>query len=433
MNYPEMYHIRQVFDVPRVDDIEETLTRELESIQIRSRIKEGARIAITAGSRGVANIDQILRYIVQILKKSSAKPFLIPAMGSHGGGTAEGQLEILRSLNITEESIGAPILSSMEVVEIGKSSFGFPVLVDRHAAEADGIVVVNRIKPHTEFEGPVESGLMKMMAIGTGKHKGCLEVHKQTIHYGYREVIPEIGRVILEKLPILFGVAIVENVYDETALIQAISPPQFLVEEKRLLAKAKILMARLPFDKVDVLIVEEMGKDISGTGMDTNVIGRIMFIGEKEPEHPKITRIIVLDLTDESHGNAIGIGLADYTTKRLTSKIDPVAMATNAITAMTPEKGRIPIALLTDKEAVEAALKTIGAVEPEKARVVHIKNTLEMGELDISGAVLEELKGRTDLKLIEKLGPLSFDSEGNLRTHLLFCKPFARNSCPPAP
>ncbi len=227
--------------------------------------------------------------------------------------------------------------------------------------------------------------------------------------------------------------AIVENVYDETALIQAIPPSQFLVEEKRLLAKAKILMARLPFDKVDVLIVEEMGKDISGTGMDTNVIGRIMFIGEKEPEHPKITRIIVLDLTDESHGNAIGIGLADYTTKRLTSKIDPVAMATNAITAMTPEKGRIPIALFTDKEAVEAALKTIGAVEPEKARVVHIKNTLEIGELDISGALLEELKGRTDLKLIEKLGPLSFDSEGNLKTTLLFCKPFPASFCPPAP
>ncbi|HUV60297.1 MAG TPA: lactate racemase domain-containing protein, partial [Desulfatiglandales bacterium] len=200
MNYPKMYRVGQIFEVPKVDNIEETLRHELESIQIHSCIKAGARIAITAGSRGIANIDRILKHLVQILKENSAKPFLIPAMGSHGGGTSEGQLEILKSLKITENSIGAPIVSSMEVVEIGRSSFGFPVLVDKHAAEADGIIVVNRIKPHTEFQGSIESGLMKMMAIGIGKHKGCIQVHKQTVNYGYREVIPEIGRVILEKL-----------------------------------------------------------------------------------------------------------------------------------------------------------------------------------------------------------------------------------------
>jgi len=414
MKYPKMYHIRQVFEVPRIDNLEETLSRELESILVSSRIKAGDRIAITAGSRGVAGIDRILRHLVRILKENSAKPFLIPTMGSHGGGTAEGQLEILESLNITEESVGAPIISSMEVVEIGRSSYGFPVLVDKHAAEADGIIVVNRIKPHTEFEGPIESGLMKMMAIGMGKHKGCFEVHKQTVHYGYRDVIPEIGGIILDKLPILFGLAIVENVYDETALIQAIPPSQFLSEEKNLLARAKGLMARLPFDQTDVLIVDEMGKNISGAGMDTNVIGRIMFIGEQEPENPRITRIVVLDLTEASHGNAVGIGLADYTTQRLVSKIDHAAVATNAITAMTPEKGRIPISLKTDKEAVEAALTTIGAVDPEAARVVHIKNTLEIAELDISEAFLEEIKGREDLKLVEESGSLSFDDEGNL-------------------
>lgn len=414
MNYPRMYHVYQVFEAPKVVNIEEALNRELESVQIRSRIKEGSRIAITAGSRGIANIDQILKHLVHFLKENLAKPFLIPAMGSHGGGTAEGQLEILRSLNITEGTIGAPIISSMEVVEIGRSSFGFPVLVDKHAAEADGIIVVNRIKPHTEFEGPIESGLMKMMAIGMGKHKGCLEVHKQTVHYGYREVIPEIGRIILERLPILLGVGIVENIYDETAMVQAIPPSQFLVEEKRLLAEAKRLMARLPFDKMDVLIVDEMGKNISGTGMDTNVIGRIMFIGEKEPERPRITRIVVLNLTDESHGNAVGIGLADYTTQRLLEKMDPWATSINAITAMTPEKGRIPIVLKTDKEAMEAALNTIGAVDPEKAGVVHIKNTLEIGELDISEAFMKDVEGREDLRLVKELGPLSFDGQGNL-------------------
>jgi hypothetical protein len=414
INYPRMYRIYQIFDAPRVARIEEELNRELRSIQPSFQFKEGMRIAITAGSRGIAHIDRILKALVQFLKENGARPFLFPAMGSHGGGTAEGQLEILKSLNITEESIGAPILSSMEVVEIGRSSFGFPILVDKHAAGADGIIVVNRIKPHTEFEGPIESGLMKMVAIGMGKHKGCLEVHKQTVHYGYREVIPEIGGVILGKLPFLFGVAIVENVYDQTAMIQAILPSRFLVEEKRLLVQAKRLMARLPFDKVDVLIVDQMGKNISGTGMDTNVIGRIMFIGEKEPDRPQITRVVVLDLTEESHGNAVGIGLADYTTQRLINKIDSWTTSTNAITAMTPEKGRIPIGFRTDKEAVDAALSTIGAIYPEKARLIHIKNTLEMGEIDVSEAFLKEVEGRENLKVLKELGSLPFDEEGKI-------------------
>lgn len=415
MNYPKMYRIGQVFEVPKVDNIEKTLNHELESIQIQSRIKAGSRIAITAGSRGIANIDRILKQLVHIIKENSAKPFLIPAMGSHGGGTPKGQLEVLKSLKITEKSIGAPIISSLEVVEVGKSSFGFPVLVDKHAAEADGIIVVNRVKPHTEFEGPIESGLMKMMAIGMGKHKGCLQVHKQTVNYGYKEVIPEIGRVILEKLPISFGVALVENVYDETAMLRAIPPSQFLFEEKRLLVHAKKLMARLPFGTIDVLIVDEMGKNISGTGLDTNVIGRIMFIGEKEPKSPKITRIVVLDLTEESHGNAIGIGLADYTTQSLVHKIDPVATSTNAIAAVTPEKGRIPIALKTHRKAVETAFATIREVDPEKARVVHIKNTLEIAEFDVSESLLEEVKGKENFSLKRELGPLSFDGQENIQ------------------
>lgn len=415
MNYPKMYRVRQNLDVPKVERIEETLDQVFQSIQGSPLIKAGAHIAITAGSRGIANIDRVLKHLVAILKGHSARPFLAPSMGSHGGGTAEGQVEVLRSLNITEESVGAPILSSMEVVEIGRSRFGFPVFVDKHASEADGIVVVNRIKPHTEFEGPIESGLMKMMAIGMGKHRGCLEVHKQTVHYGYREVIPEIGSIILEKLPVLFGIGLVENIYDETALIRALRPSQFLKEEKKLLEKAKRLMARLPFDQIDVLIIDEMGKNISGTGMDTNVVGRIMFIGEDEPKKPKVTRIVVLDLTEGSHGNAVGIGLADYTTRRLINEIDLEAMSTNAITAMTPEKGRLPIALGTDREAVEAALNTIGAVDPEKARIVHIKNTLEMGELEVSDTLMKEVKGREDLRLLEALGSLSFDETGKIR------------------
>lgn len=411
MDFPNMFRIRQTFEVPRVENIEQTLSRELEAIALPSRIKAGARIAITAGSRGIAHIDRILKHLVSAVKESGGDPFLVPSMGSHGGGMAEGQVEILKSLNVTEERVGAPIVSSMEVVEIGRSRFGFPVLVDKNAAGADGVIVVNRVKPHTEFEGPIESGLMKMMAIGLGKHQGCFQVHKQTIEFGYREVIPEIGRVILEALPVICGIGVVENVYDETGILKAILPADFLDEEKKLLEKAKNTMARLPFESLHLLIVDQVGKHISGTGMDTNVIGRIMFVGEKEPEKPKITRIVALDLADASHGNAIGIGLADYTTQRLAQKIDLQAMATNAIASMTPEKGRIPLALPTDRHAIEAAFNTVGDVEPGKARVAHIKNTLEMAQLDISESLLGELEGRNDLELVGEQGPLAFDPE----------------------
>lgn len=414
MQFPEMFHIRQVLAAPQEADIEAAVERELAAVGTPELVKPGARIAITAGSRGIAAIDRILRRTAEVIKQLGGQPFLFPAMGSHGGGTADGQLDILKGIGITEASIGVPIRSSMDVVNIGTSSYGFPVLVDRHAVEADGIVVVNRVKPHTEFEGPLESGLAKMMAIGMGKHKGCFQVHKQTVNFGYRDVIPEIGRIVREQLPILFGLGIVENIYDRTAHITALPADQFESGEERLLKKAKALMARLPFEAIDVLVVDEMGKNISGTGMDTNVIGRIMFVGEAEPENPRITRIVVLDLTSASHGNAIGIGLADYTTARLAAGIDHRATATNAIAAMTPEKGRLPLVLATDAEAVAAALDTIGAVASDQARVVHIKNTLELAELDVSRALLDEARSQGGLEIVGPVGPLAFDQHGNL-------------------
>jgi hypothetical protein len=409
-----MYRIRQTIDAPEIDNIENTITQELGSLELASRITPGARVAITAGSRGINHIDRILKQVIHILKSYKARPFIVPAMGSHGNGTAQGQLEILKSLNISEETMGIPILSSMEVRQIGVSSHGFPVLVDKHAAQADGVVIMNRIKPHTEFEGPIESGLMKMMAIGLGKHKGCFEVHRQTVNFGYSSVIPEIGSMILDRIPVLFGVGIVENIYDETACIKACLPDQFYETESMLLKKAKKYMARLPFDKIDILILDEMGKNISGTGMDTNVIGRIMFIGEKEPDRPKITRIVVLGLTEPSHGNGVGIGLADFTTRDVINKLDTRAMATNAITAMTPEKARLPVSLSTDRAAVEAALQTIGAVEASDARIIHIKNTLEMSILHISHALKKEMEKRKDLMLVEEIGSLPFDANGRL-------------------
>ncbi len=416
MNFPEMYRVRQNFNAPKVKDIDNTINLELSSLDLDTVIQKDARIAITAGSRGIANIDRIYKNIIQTLKAHKARPFIVPAMGSHGNGTAEGQLEVLKSLNITQESMGVPIITSMEVKKIGTSPHGLPILVDKNAAEADGIVVVNRIKPHTEFEGPIESGLMKMMAIGLGKHKGCFQVHKQTVNFGYSNIIPGIGKIILNNLPVLFGVGIVENIYDETAIIKAIQPDQFIEEEKKLLTKAKQFMAKLPFDKIDILVIDEMGKNISGTGMDTNVIGRIMFVGEKEPSSPDITRIVVLGLTDHSHGNAVGIGLADFTTQNVVDKIDPTAMATNAITAMTPEKARLPISFPTDIESIEAAFKTIGAIAFEDAKIIHIKNTLEMSEMDISHSLKIQAEGRTDLKVLNGLGPLSFDPQGRLNS-----------------
>ena len=414
MDFPQMYCIRQKVEAPKVENIEAAVIQELASLDLSSRITPGDRIAITAGSRGIHQIDKILKTLIDILKEHKAAPFIVPAMGSHGNGTAQGQLEILNSLNISEETMGVPIHSSMEVVQIATSSHGFPVWVDKQAATADKVVVMNRIKPHTEFEGPIESGLMKMMAIGLGKHKGCFEVHKQTVNFGYSRVIPEIGALILDRLPVLFGVGIVENIYDETACIEACLPENFYNTESALLAKAKTYMARLPFDKIDILILDEMGKNISGTGMDTNVIGRIMFIGEQEPETPKITRIVVLNLTAPSHGNAIGIGLADFTTRKVIDKLNTQAMATNAITAMTPEKARLPVSLATDRAAIEAALQTIGAVAPVGARIVHIKNTLEMGTFHVSKALRNEIERNNTLLLVADIGPLGFEEDGRL-------------------
>lgn len=412
--FPDMIPLRQTLAAPEVDDVVAAVRGEMAQLIAATAIAPGARIAITAGSRGIANIALILKTVVATLREAGAEPFLVPAMGSHGGGTAEGQVAMLESLGVTAEAMGAPIRASMAVVEIGRSEFGFPVWVDRHAAEADGIFAVNRIKPHTDFEGPVESGLMKMLAIGLGKHKGCLDVHRQTVQHGYRRVIPAIGRRILEQLPVIGGLGVVENCYDRTAIIRAFAAHLMEAGEAELLVQAKALMGRLPFDQLDILIIDEMGKNISGTGMDTNVIGRIYFVGEPEPVTPDITRIVVLDLTPASHGNAIGIGMADFTTERVTSGLDLHAIQTNAIAAMVPEKGRIPIALSTDREAIAAALTTIGAIDPLDARVVHIRNTLELGNLSVSTALGEAAAAHPDLEICGDAAPLDFDHGGRL-------------------
>ena len=258
-------------------------------------------------------------------------------MGSHGGATAEGQIEVLEGLGITEQSVGAPILSSVEVQPIGKTRFGTPVLIDKNIQKADKIIVVNRIKLHTDFKGDFESGVIKMMVIGMGKPEGAMMVHRLTIKHGFPAVLTEVGSMILKKLPIFFGMGIIENPYDETAFIELLRPQEMFEKEKALLKKARQLMPRLPFDQIDILIMDELGKNVSGAGMDTNVIGRCFSINNQKPKKPKITRIFVRDLTEASHGNACGIGMAEYTTKRLVDKIDYPSMHINCITGMTPE------------------------------------------------------------------------------------------------
>ena len=298
MNYPRLFRLRQIFDAPRVDDIPETVRSEVRRLQPEKTIKSGQTVAISAGSRGIANLDTVIKTLVEEMVTLGAKPYIVPAMGSHGGGTAEGQAEILASYGITEETMGAPVRASMEVIEIGTTDFGMPVYFDKNASEADHVIVVNRIKPHTGFDGEIESGLMKMMLIGLGKHKGAAIYHRAIIHHTFDKIVRVVGTKVREKMPISFGIGLLENGYDETAQIAAVPAGEFESAEKELLVKAKEWCPRLPFEDIDLLVVDEMGKDISGSGMDTNVIGRKRnnrtALGD---EVPRILRIFVRYLT----------------------------------------------------------------------------------------------------------------------------------------
>lgn len=412
--FPNMYRIRQRFDGPAVQDIPATVAAELRRVDVVSLIKPGATVALTAGSRGIANIAMIIRATADYLKGIGARPFVIPAMGSHGGGTAEGQLDVLRHYGITEDSLGVPLHATMEVVQLGETPDGLPVWLDKYASEADHIGVINRVKPHTDFSGAIESGLLKMMTIGLGKYHGAQHYHRANVQYGYEHIIRTVGRTVLQQARIAFGLGVIENGYDQTAVIRAVRAPQFEETELELQALSKKLAARLPFDFLHLLIVEEMGKNISGAGMDTKVIGRIMNIIEPPPTHPRILRIYVRDLHDDSYGNATGVGLADFVSRRLVHKIDPRATYINCLTGLSPESARIPITLDTDREAVEAALGTIGMVKPEEARIVRLQNTLLLEELDVSEALLSEVRQRDTLEILWGPKALAFDTLGRL-------------------
>ena len=411
MAFPKMIRVRQTFPRPRVADIPAAVRETLGAAALR--VKRGDTVAVGAGSRGIANIGVIVGATVRWLEELGARPFVFPAMGSHGGGTAEGQLSVLEHYGITEATMGCPVRATMDVVQVGEA-LGLPVWLDARAAEADWIGIVNRVKPHTDFKGSIESGLFKMMTIGLGKHRGAIQYHRANIQHGYETVITAVGREMLARARIGFGLGIVENGYDETALIEAFRPEDLEAGERRLLKSARDWMARLPFSPIDVLVVEEMGKNISGSGMDTNVIGRPSNPHEPFPNDPKILWIVTLDLTEESYGNAVGIGNADFTTRRLVDKIDMKPTLINAITACAPGGAKVPATFETDREAVETALSCIGLTPPERARVIRIKNTLMLGEIEVSEAYGPELARRPDLTPIGDAAPLPFDAAGRL-------------------
>ncbi len=411
MAVPRMLRVRRTFPRPRVADIPRAVAGALAGAELA--IKRGDTVGVGAGSRGIANIDVVVGATVRWLRDLGARPFVFPAMGSHGGGTPEGQLSVLEHYGITEATMGCPIRATMDVVQVGEA-LGLPVWLDRWASEADWIGLVNRIKPHTDFKGTIESGLFKMMTIGLGKYKGAIQYHRTNIQHGYETVITSVGREMLAKARIGFGVGIVENGYDETARIEAFNAQNLEAGERRLLKDAREWMARLPFSPIDVLIVEEIGKNVSGSGMDTNVIGRPSNPHEPFPADPKILWIVALDLTDESYGNAVGIGNADFTTRRLVDKIDMKPTLINAITACAPNGAKIPPAYDTDREAIETALSCIGLTPPASARVIRITNTLVLGEIEVSEAFLPELAKRPELKQLADPAPLPFDAAGRL-------------------
>jgi hypothetical protein len=412
---PRIFKIRQKIEAPRLADVEKEMLTLLDRFGLSSKVRPGERIALTAGSRGIRDKAKVLKVIATRLKGLGAKPFIVPCMGSHGGATAEGQVQVLHHLGITEEYVGAPIVSSMEVKEIGRTKFGTPVLVDKNICEqADKIIVVNRIKPHTDFDHEVESGISKMIIIGMGKHKGALMAHRLTIKHGFPTIFKEVLPVIRRALPFFFGVGIIENQYDQTAFIHLLQPENFYEGEKALLKRAREIMPLLPFKQMDILVVDEIGKNISGAGMDPNVTGRLYFIGSPPLKEPKITRIFVRDLTPESEGNAIGIGFAEYTTTRLVKKIDPRPTAINSITGMGPECGRVPIAFDQDRDALQAAFDNSGVLDSQDLRLVWIKNTLEMEYLWAAEPLLKEAKANPNLEVVSGLQNIPFDAAGNM-------------------
>jgi hypothetical protein len=417
--FPRTFRVRQTFERTRVADVSAETARELARLSLRDHVRPGQTVAITAGSRGIANIRFIIKAVVDHFKTIGARPFIVAAMGSHGGGTSEGQRRILADYGITEEFCGCPIRSSMETIILGTTAEGIPVHFARDASEADHVFVVNRVKPHTRLEGELQSGLMKMMLIGLGKHEGAKVYHRAFTDYSFDQIVRSVAQSVIENGRVLGGLGIVENAYDETALLRGALPQDLETQEKELLTLARRWLPRLPFDHADILLVDEIGKEISGCGMDTNVVGRKAYIHESGPaEFPKIKRIIVRSLTEQTHGNASGIGYSEFCLTRVVTAMDMKTTWINSITSGYPAVAMIPPHFDTDREVIHVALGTIGLVEPAHAKLLWIRNTLHAEEVECSEAYLEAARQRSDLEVLCEPRALPFDDAGYLPAHV---------------
>jgi len=413
ISLPKMASVRQKFEATRLHDIPEAVARQFRRPEVRARVKPGQIIAVGCGSRGVANIAEIARCVIQELQVLGARPFVFPAMGSHGAATAEGQKKVLESYGISEVATGVPINASMDTVVVGSLPDGTPVHVDRNAAEADGIIVINRIKPHTGFRGATESGLTKMLSIGIGKIAGAATYHSHGMDR-FPELLPEIRDVVIGTRNVLFGVGIVENAYDETALVEVVPSEQLKEREPELQKLAKQFMPQLYFDQIDVLVIDEMGKNISGAGFDPNITGRNRR-AVKWVTTPLVKKIVVLGLTRESMGNATGIGSADVITMRLWREFDVASTYANIITSANLDGAAIPMVMNTDRDAISLAVKTVVRVKPAECRIVRIKNTLHLSEIQVSESLLESVRRHPErFEVASNPAPFSFDSNGTL-------------------
>ncbi|MDD4569102.1 MAG: lactate racemase domain-containing protein [Tepidanaerobacteraceae bacterium] len=408
---PRMVKIRQLLDRSYIDseDIPALVAKELEPM--RPRIRKGMRVAITCGSRGVANVAIITKTIVDFIKSCAGDPFVFPAMGSHGGATTVGQREILTSYGITEEFLGCPILASMEVVQAGQTEEGMPVFVDRYAYEAEGIILWGRVKAHTAFRGPYESGILKMAVIGMGKQYGADHVHRD----GFSDLgrlLPMIAKVIFEKTKILGAVAVVENAFDQICILEGFLKEEIFEREPDLLRRSKQRLGRIFFDDIDVLVVDRFGKDISGDGMDPNITGRYAVPYMKSDK--KVQHVAVLDLTEATHGNCNGIGLADVATHRLVKKIDVDCTYPNVVTSTVLCTPKIPLFTYTNKACIQIALKTCNYIDREHPRIVHIMDTMHLEEIEISEAMVEEARKNEHVQVTSEPFDWPFDKDGNL-------------------
>ncbi|MSU35904.1 MAG: DUF2088 domain-containing protein [Pedosphaera sp.] len=415
--FPQILAVRQTFPQAPPVDIRATLQDEF--AKILPKLKPGARVAVAVGSRGITNLQRIVATVLDLLKAAGARPFIVPAMGSHGGATSEGQKELLAEYGIREDLLQVPICAAMDVERLGVTEEGLEVVWSGEALRADGVVIVNRVKPHTDFSGALGSGILKMMVVGLGKHSGAAKYHTAAVHLGYEHVLRTSARLILRSAPILCGVAIVENQLHETAKMAVLLPEEMERREEELFQEAKRLMPSLPFDDIDLLIVDRLGKNISGSGMDPNIIGRGVhgyesFLGKVNERTPLIRRVFVRDLTPQTHGNAIGVGLADVTTTRLVRAMNPQVTFINALTSLALQCAKIPMHFDTDREAIGHALNSLALPELRHAKVVRIADTLSLEWLEISEACAEGNQPKARLEPCGTLHEMSFDADGNL-------------------